>query len=175
MWFGAGLLASGVTHYRWSYRRLQDDGTPLEPWHACDDFVGRHYGVITPDDRLVFKVFKLGPDEAVAGESLFRIPPRDPPSGQWAPQLNARSNTASAYFVTGQPSNLRRLPDGLYQLKLELFRIVGGAASLVGDLDFRVPPPTKSSPFPPDEELPFVSAPEANLVRDAGGHVVAFR
>jgi hypothetical protein len=174
VWFGAGLLASGVTHYRWSYRRLQDDGTPLEPWHACDDFVGRHYGVITPDDRLVFKVFKLGPDEAVAGESLFHIPPRDPPSGQWAPQLNARANTASAYFVTGQPGNLRRLPDGLYQLKLELFRIVGGTVTQASDLDFRIPPATKSAPFAPDEEIAFVSAPETNVLRDAGGHVVAF-
>ncbi|MFO0577550.1 MAG: hypothetical protein U1A78_26395 [Polyangia bacterium] len=174
VWFGAGLSASGITHYRWSYRRLQDDGTALSDWLACDGFVGRHYGVITPDNHLLFKVFKLGPDEALPGETLFKLQPTSPPAGQWAPQINARSNTASAYLVTGQPNTGRLLPDGLYQLKLELFKAAGAAATQASGLDFRVPPPSKSAPFPPDEELAFVPAPEANLIRDAGGHVTAF-
>lgn len=174
VWFGAGLLASGITHYRWSYRRIQDDGTALGPWHACDAFIGRHYGVITPDDRLVFKVFKLGPDEGIAGDTLFRIPPKDPPSGQWAPQLNARSNTASACFLTGDAGTPRRVADGLYQLKLELFLSAGSMATQASGLDFRVPAPSKSAPFAPDEEIPFVAAPEPNLIRDASGRVVAF-
>jgi len=172
VWFGAGLLAAGITHYRWSYRRLAADATPAEAWHACDEFVGRHYGVSTPAG-LLFKVYKVGPDDAVAGDTLFHIPPVAPPAGNWAPQLNARSNTASAYFVTGVPG-LRRVPDGLYELKLELFRVVGGAVTQARGLDFRVPPVTLAAPFLPDAEIAFEAAPESYLVRGATGAVEGF-
>lgn len=171
VWFGPGLLASGVTHYRWSYRRLSDAGLPLDGWHGCDAFVGRHYAVVTPDNHLIFKVFKLGPDEA-APDTLYKIPPANPPSGQWVPQANARSNTASGYFITGTPA-ARQVPDGLYELKLELFKVSGATVTPATDLDFRVPQSSLSAPFAPDADVPFVAAPEANLIRQ-GGHVVGF-
>lgn len=173
VWFGPGLQAAGITHYRWSYRRLSDAGAALEDWHACDGFVGRHYAVITPDNHLVFKVFKVGPDEALPATTLYRIPPKDPPMGSWAPQINARSNTASGYFVTGQPAG-RVVPDGLYQLKLELFRSAGAAIAPASGLDFRVPPPGLGAPFAPEAEVPFQPAAEANLIRDGAGQVTAF-
>lgn len=173
VWFGPGLLASGITHYRWSYRRLTDAGAPLEDWHACDAFVGRHYAVVTPDNHLIFKAFKLGPDEALPAETLYKLPPASPPSGSWAPQVNARSNTASAYFVSGTSAG-RQVPDGLYQLKLELFRAAGGAVTQATNLDFQMPPTTMSAPFAPEADVPFHAAPEANLLRDGAGHVVAF-
>lgn len=173
VWFGPGLLASGVSHYRFSYRRLSDAGAPLEDWHACDGFVGRHYAVVTPDDHLIFKVFKVGPDETAPADTLYKIPPTNPPSGGWAPQVNARSNTASAYLVSGTPAG-RQIPDGLYQLKLELFRVTGAALTQATGLDFRVPPPTMNAPFAPEVEVPFVAAPEANLIRDGAGHVTAY-
>ena len=98
VWFGAGLPASGITHYRWSYRRIQDDGTALSDWLACDGFVGRHYGVITPDNHLLFKVFKLGPDEALPGETLFKLQPTSPPAGHGLPAIGGtwRSGTTAA-------------------------------------------------------------------------------
>jgi hypothetical protein len=172
VWFGAGLLAAGVTHYRWSYRRMLDATTPAEDWHACDAFVGRHYGVITPSG-LLFKVYKVGPDDAVTGDTLFHIPPVPPPAGVWAPQVNARSNTASAYLVTGVPG-ARQVPDGRYELKLELFRVAGGAVTKATGLDFRVPPAALAAPFPPDVEIAFEAAPESYLLRAADGAVEAF-
>lgn len=172
VWFGPGLLASGITHYRWSYRRLSDAGVALEDWHACDAFVGRHYAEVTPDERLIFRVFKLGPDETAPG-TLYKLPPPNPPIGTWAPQLNARSNTASAYFVSGTPTG-RQVPDGLYELKLELFRVTGSTLSLATGLDFRVPPSEISAPFTPEVEVSFVAASEANLIRDSTGHVAGY-
>ncbi len=172
VWFGTGLLAAGVTHYRWSYRRMLDATTPAEGWHACDAFVGRHYGVVTPDS-LLFKVYKVGPDDAVTGDTLFHIPPVPPPAGTWAPQVNARSNTASAYLLTGVPG-ARLVPDGRYELKLELFRVAGGAVTRAKGLDFRVPPAALAAPFPPDTEIAFEAAPESYLLRDADGAVEGF-
>jgi hypothetical protein len=172
VWFGTGLLAAGITHYRWSYRRMLDATTPAESWHRCDGFVGRHYGVLTPTG-LLFKVYKVGPDDAVTGDTLFHIPPVPPPAGAWAPQVNARSNTASAYLVTGVPG-ARQVPDGRYELKLELFRVAGGVVTQAKGLDFRVPPAALAAPFPPDVEIAFEAAPESYLVRDAGGAVEGF-
>lgn len=173
VWFGTGLIGAGVTHYRWSYRRLAADGSPVEDWHACDDFVGRHYGVALPGGGLIFKVFRVGPDEAITGDTLFQIPPNAAPAGGWAPQINARSNTASAYFVTGTPG-VRRVPDGTYQLKLELFGAVAGVMTRRQGVNFRVPPAGLAAPFPPDTEIAFEAAPEANLLRGADGQVEAF-
>lgn len=173
LWFGEGLIAAGVTHYRWSYRRIAEDGAALEGWHALDGFVGRHYGVITPGGALLFKVYKLGPDDAVSTETLFQIPPATPPAGTWAPQINARSNTASGYFLTGRPGE-KLVADGLYELKLELFRVAGGVATKATGLDFRMPPAGLAAPFAPDVEIAFEPAPEGNLLRDGGGAVEGF-
>lgn len=169
---GTGLLAAGITHYRWSYRRMLDATTPAESWHRCDGFVGRHYGVLTPTG-LLFKVYKVGPDDAVTGDTLFHIPPVPPPAGAWAPQVNARLNTASAYLVTGVPG-ARQVLYGRYELKLELFRVAGGVVTQAKGLDFRCSPAALAAPFPPDVEIAFEAAPESYLVRDAGGAVEGF-
>ena len=179
VWFGENL-GSIATHYRWSYRPIQADGTPLGPWSVADDRdVGRHYGVITALGTLVFKSYKLGPDEAVPSDILYKIPPKSPPAGSWAPQVNARANTASAYFITGTPSELKRVPDGLYELKLELFKVTsgpGGAVTVtqVSGLDFRVPPAATPAPFPTEVDLPMQAAPAEYLVKDGGGKVTGF-
>ncbi len=131
VWFGEGIAASGITHYRWSYRRLTTaDGTVVaDIWHPVDYRVIRHYGEIYADGTLVFKPFFLGPDPDIPGFPLFKLQPKNPPmnpgvvSASWAPQLNARENTASAFFQ----SHLLEGGDakeaaGKYELKLELFR-----------------------------------------------------
>ena len=131
VWFGDGISGSGITHYRWSYRRLtKADGTVVaDVWHAVDYRVVRHYGEIWADGTLVFKPFMLGPDPDIPGAALFKLQPKNPPinagvvSVAWAPQIDARENTASAFFLShllegGNPKEAA----GKYELKLELFR-----------------------------------------------------
>ena len=131
VWFGDGIAASGITHYRWSYRRLtKADGTLVaDIWHAIDHRVVRHYGEIWADGTLVFKPYLLGPDIDIPGAALFKLQPKNPPmnagvvSVAWAPQIDARENTASAFFLShllegGDPKEAA----GKYELKLELFR-----------------------------------------------------
>jgi hypothetical protein len=131
VWFGDGIAASGITHYRWSYRRLtKADGTAVaDVWHPVDYRVIRHYGEIYTDGTLVFKPFMLGPDPDIAGFPLFKLQPKNPPmnpgvvSASWAPQLNARENTASAFFQSHLLEGGDTLEAaGKYELKLELFR-----------------------------------------------------
>ena len=64
----------------------------------------------------------MGPDSAYAGKNLFKIQPLNPPAGiQWEP-LDAREDSATAFFQT----HLLEGGDaekgaGKYELKLELF------------------------------------------------------
>jgi hypothetical protein len=131
VWFGDGIADSGITHYRWSYRRMtKADGTPVtDVWHALDYRVVRHYGEIWADGTLVFKPYLIGPDPDIPGTALFKIPPKTPPANpgaiaaSWAPQIDARENTASAFFRShllegGHPDEAA----GKYELKLELFK-----------------------------------------------------
>jgi len=100
VWFGDGLIGSGITHYRWSYRRAGSAGD----WNAMDHDVVRHYAEVLADSTLTFKPFPLGPDPAFGGQNLFQIRPDSPPlnagvvSSSWAPEVDGRSNTASAYL-----------------------------------------------------------------------------
>ena len=58
------------------------------------------------DSTLTFRPFPLGPDPDYAGENIFKIRPEDPPlnpgavSSSWAPEVDPRSNSASAYFMS---------------------------------------------------------------------------
>ena len=66
----------------------------------------RHYGEIMADSTLTFRPFQLGPDPDYAGENVFKIRPNDPPlnpgavSSSWAAEIDPRSNSASAYFLS---------------------------------------------------------------------------
>ncbi|MCA9659583.1 MAG: hypothetical protein KC486_14645, partial [Myxococcales bacterium] len=177
VWFGEDLQqGNGATHYKWSYRRLNADLSPAEDWIAADErIVARHYGVIDSGGMIHFKSYKLGPDEAITDDSLFQIPPRDPPKGSWAPQLNPRDNAASAYVLSGNRTEHQRIPNGPYEFKLELFDTSGGGAPVrVKGVDFQIPPATVAAPFDTADELTLVPAPAAYLIKE-GGHVVAFR
>jgi len=125
VWFGDGLTGSGITHYCWSYRRwgTTDDWTPM------DHQVVRHYAEIMADSTLVFKPYTLGPDPDIAGRVLFKIRPLNPPlnpgavSASWAPEVDARANTASGYFESHVLEGGHSvLAVGKYELKLELFK-----------------------------------------------------
>lgn len=170
VWFGDALIASGITHYRWSYRRLGSSGD----WTALDRQVVRHYAEIAPDSTLTFKPFLLGPDPAYSGQNLFKIQPEDPPIGTWAPMVDARENTASGFFLSHllEGGNAAAAA-GKYELKLELFHADGSPVNLT-DEGVLVKEPTIAAPFGPNT-VPTTSAPNEHLIRDLNGKVIAFR
>ena len=102
VWFGEDLIAHNITHYRWSYRRLGSKGD----WTAMDHRVIRHYAEILSNGTLAFVPFPLGPDPLFPGLNLFKMQPKNPPlsagaiSSSWAPMVDARENTASAFFLS---------------------------------------------------------------------------
>lgn len=122
----SALLAAGINHYRWSYRRLTaGDGSTaaVGTWTHINTPVYRHYEIHDPNPphSPSFPTDLLGPDPAYPGMDLFRIQPLIGP-GEGYVIADARADTASAFFLTDQ-----LMPDALnaagkYELKLELFR-----------------------------------------------------
>ncbi len=121
------LIGSGITHYRWSYRRLTlSDGTTnanVSGYTPITTPVYRHYAVLIPGSppSLSFPTELMGPDPAYPGKDLFKIQPTVQPGDGWI-VLDARADTATAFFLTDV---LAANPDdaaGQYELKLELFR-----------------------------------------------------
>ncbi|MCX6844749.1 MAG: hypothetical protein NTX53_21000 [candidate division WOR-3 bacterium] len=177
VWFGEDLIGAGVDHYRWSYRRLGSVGD----WTPLDRHVIRHYAVIDPtppDFPLTFLPFTLGPDPDApfVGKNLFKIQPKNAPAGSygWAPMIDARENTASAFFL----SHLLESSDpadaaGRYELKLELF---DSAANLVNitNAGILLKVPTIDGPFGVGAVPTAAPAPE-HLILDGAGKTVAFR
>ncbi|RMH23187.1 MAG: hypothetical protein D6696_01350 [Acidobacteria bacterium] len=142
VWFGrAALIASGITHYRWSYRRLtRADGTPVsDVWHVMDKAVQRHYALVDttkPDRPLTFPVYALGPNE----HNLFKIQPLGKPADLtippghtfegWAP-INQRQDSATGYFLSHLlAEGDAKAAAGRYELKLELFDAAGNRVDL---------------------------------------------
>ena len=140
VWFGKKLIENGITHYKWSYRKIMDvkgDVVTDDEWHAMDRLVIRHYAVSDPDHphSISFKPALMGPDPAFPDKNLIKIQPQTPPEGDgWAPLIDIRENSASSFFLShllkgGDPS----IAAGKYELKLELFRSDGitNASNLV--------------------------------------------
>ncbi len=181
VWFGEDLIGSGITHYRWSYKRLTEgDGTTpvTDSWHAMDRQVVRHYAVIDPtppDFPLSFKPQVLGPDSVGSTNNLFDIQPQNPPTGSsgWAPMVDARENTASAFFLSHLLEGGNALAGaGKYELKLELFDNAGNRVNLDSE-DVLLKIPTGNAPFGPGE-VPTTLASDEYRIRQAGD-TVAFR
>ncbi len=176
VWFGEDLISAGVDHYRWSYRKLGSTGD----WIPLDRQVIRHYAVIgpAPDFPLTFLPYVLGPDPAptFAGKNMFKIQPKNAPLGSygWAPMVDGRENTASAFFLShllngGDPVAAA----GKYELKLELF---DSAANLVNitNAGILLKVPTIDGPFGVGAVPTAAPAPE-HLILDGAGKTVAFR
>jgi hypothetical protein len=196
VWFGDALIGAGIDHYRWSYRRLTgaDGVTPqIGAWTALDKDVVRHYGEIMADSTLTFKPFLLGPDPdpTFAGQNLFKIRPVNPPlnagvvASSWAPEVDGRSNTASAFFL----SHLLNGSDvaaaaGKYELKLELFKSASPDSPVnLSDEGVLLKVPTIDGPFGastvPTQLVAHHPAQftdmEDRVIRDGAGKIVAFR
>lgn len=174
--FGTALPA-GVTHYRWSFRQLTRSSdpsfVPSSTWLGISEPVGRHFEVGGIPDWYPL------PTIATAEGAVFQIPPTDPPGGPgsvWRPSLAVRANNASAFFLPGL-RGAAGLAAGTHQLKLELFKVVGGIPVRVrlnepgAQIDLKVvnePVPLGMSP------APYAPAPVANHLVD-GSDLVGFK
>jgi len=187
-WGRTALLAAGITHYRWSYRRLTlSDGATApsvaDTFHHMPRAVVRHYD--SPPTILgqgsSYPIEVLGPE--YGSEEVFQIqrafPSKpDAAGGEGWAAIDSHEDNATAFFETGGLNADPELAAGRYELKLELFRIVGGSPQVV-DLTAEgvgVFIPTIDAPFgvqvvttvaPPNDEFYFR--------RTGDNHVVGFR
>jgi hypothetical protein len=166
--FGNGLKPAGITHYRWSYRTLGSSSN----WNAINAEVTRAYrempvGSLPPSYNSV----KVGPDNDFPGHNLFQVDPDLPASGEKWDVQNERMDLASARWDTAaMPLDSA----GKFELKLELFRIVGGApvrvdlgAEGIGINETTVPAPI----IPPYT----ATAATGDRLFVEAGHVVGYR
>jgi len=166
------LFAAGVTHYRWSYRRLTSSDGDAN-WHHLDKAVSRHYMVIdqsSTDVTVSFPTEPMGPEN----NSLFKIQPFLPsnPSDGWA-TVDSHQDNATAFF----PTHLLDGGDaesaaGKYILKLELFKSDGTLVNLT-DEGITLKVPDVNAPFGADT-VSAIDAPAENQVVKSG-KVVAFQ
>ena len=177
------LIAKGITHYLWSYRRLTgpDGTTPVvDTWHPMDRDVYRHYRVFQ-SGVLSYPSFQLGPDPAGPKPNSFKIKPTAPPAPgtEWV-TLNQHVDLASGYFETrnlsGAPQTRADGDDtsaGLYELKFELFK-TGSANPIEWEtegVDLKIA--DVAAPFPTGT-VSTITAPNVNRII-VGGKTVAFR
>ncbi len=122
-------LASNVNNpgglnyfYRWSYRRHG-----ATDWAIMDAPVTRHYeDTILPFNIPVFPAYQVGPDANMLYHILkFYTPDNKPLVTKYA------SDLADAYFETTKISGNPTLTDGLYEVKMELFKYVGAVEQRV--------------------------------------------
>jgi hypothetical protein len=182
VWFGrTALIAAGITHYRWSYRRLtlSDGIAPVsDGWHTLGRQVIRHYAVIDPtppDFSLSFPPYVLGPDPAFAGQDLFQIQPVDPPPGSdgWAP-IDAHEDSASAFFLTHLlEGGDAEAAAGKYELKFELFRSDGSLVNIT-DAGVLLKVANVDAPFGAGTVTTSIPTAE-HLILDSGGKTIGFR
>lgn len=186
VWFGSSsLIAAGITHYRWSYRRKTDaSGSPVtDSWHHLARPVVRHYGMIEqtpPDFPLSFPSYALGPDPVFSGKDLFQIQPAavpvTPPAGSiitgWSP-IDARQDSASAFFATHQLSGGNAAEAaGKYELKLEIFDSTGNRVNL-SSAGILLKEADQNAPFG-DGTVSTIPAKNEHLLKD-GADTVGFR
>lgn len=181
VWFSrSSLFAKGITHYRWSYRRMTaPDGVTADigGWHHMDRSVVRHYAVRDPvTGDLSFPADQMGPDPAHPGADLMRIQPINPPTGEGWSVRDAREDLASAHFMTHLLEGGDAIAAaGKYELKLELFKSTAPSTPVdltAEGVDVKVsdqPAPYGTSTVTTD------NAPMDNLITDTAGHVHGFR
>ena len=195
----SNLIAAGVTHYRWCYRRVRnaDLTVATDTWHPMTRDVFRHYKVQIPDPtvlggfRPAYPTDKLGMDPAYPGDYLTRIQPALTPAGdyEWVP-LNEHVDMAWAYFDTAdlvEPGTEGSVPPvptaGKYELKLELFNVGSGTPALVnwshptgpGSAGINVFVANNDAPFGPPTGMSTAPAVAEHLLKDPAGDTVGFR
>ena len=179
------LKNAGITHYRWSYQRLDENGMLGDDekkhgvWYYIDAPVSHIYNEVY-SNKFTVKSFDLGPDHA----GLFKIPPSTPPKinpddlNDYVWWSSHRLNEASAYLNTNIIAKLagETQTHGYLGLKLELFRINDGTdvAEQVVNLSrdtFVVPPPVEDFN---SGDYTAVQAPDTSVELADDGTVSAF-
>ena len=167
--FGNGLKPANITHYKWSYRTL---GSMSEAdWKAIDAPVSRHYRETSaPGDPVVYKSVQIAPDVTVTGYFAI-IEPDLPANGEDWEVLDEGYDLASAYFHT------EGLVAGKYELKLELFRNVGGTMQRIDLTTDGVEIYEITDPAPLTEGMytTALAAADRLLIDPGTGHAVGYR
>lgn len=118
--FGNGLKPVGITHYRWSYRRLGSTGS----WTVIDAPVNRHYKKTSvPPAPPEYGYVPIS--SGSANDYYVEIDTALPADGVDWEVLDEGYDLASAYWTT-TPLDPPHPTSGKYELKLELFKNVGG-------------------------------------------------
>jgi len=125
-----------IAYYRWTYKRK---GTTR--WHEFTEPVGVHY-VKRRGSVVTFPVYVLGP-YSVNGMNLYKFRPHNPPtvpgaSTSW-PTTDWFGDIYSGFL------NSATLPDGPYDIKLEIFNQAGHKV-MPGATTFRFIVPTGVAP-----------------------------
>lgn len=108
MQFHDGLRGIGVEYYRWSYRKETSDG-----WTSIETPITHRYlGIVA--GKPVLEVENLGPKPVGSKSSLFLVPDS---SKDWV-VINRDDRTFGIWNTSG-------LPDGKYELRLEMFDTYG--------------------------------------------------
>lgn len=172
--FGSGLKTAGITHYLWSYRPV--GSADENDWRPIEAEVRRHYRVATPPgDPIRYSSVRLGPDP----QGVFEIEPALPADGEDWEVLSENYDLASAFFDSAAAIGPDATGHGMFELKLELFRKVGGVAQRV-DLTAEgvdVAETTSQAPFLADEIYTAAPTSDRVLTQGVGGasHIVAYR
>lgn len=120
--FGNDLKPAGITHYRWSYRRLGSIGS----WTVIDTPINRHYKKNTVPLEYGYVPISSGS----ANDYYAEIDPALPADGVDWEVLDEGYDLASAYWTT-TPLDPPHPTSGKYELKLELFKTVGSTKQRV--------------------------------------------
>jgi hypothetical protein len=120
--FGDKLTVAGITHYRWSYRRLGSAGA----WIVIDAPINRHYQKNVVPPEYGYKPISSGS----ANDYYVEIDPTLPGDGVDWEILDEGYDLASAYWTT-TPLDPPHPTSGKYELKLELFKNIGGVMQRV--------------------------------------------
>lgn len=135
--FSQDLIDSGITHYRWAFRKRQNAGgsTDLSNWQHIEHEVSIKYR-----DDVGKKAFPLGPLPEY-GIPTFMIPPSNAADLPGLDPGKVQGYSLTDRFVSGWFDTLTLTDPGLYEMKLELVKIVAGnpVVAAVSDSTFQVP------------------------------------
>lgn len=169
--FSFDLPSNNIKYYRWSARKIKNaDMTPASGgWVPLANPVAKGYAysylvgaVIKPDG---YASYPLGPMVVGTSQNLFIIPPVEPSAIATAGQLFPWWSTGQDTFCVNFDSDAMQ-GDGLYELKMELFKSNGTLAA--------VAPSVYQMPHP-DTFTPIIDAPAVNLELNGAGQAVAFK
>ncbi len=176
--FGNGFPSSGgVTHYRWSYRKLKNaflDSVP-DTTHHLEGEIQKPYRYLASGGTLfATKSFPLGPSYD-AGNPKYKIPHVDASAD--VPEPDADYYHLDTNTIQINSDALSDIDDGLYEFTFELLDDAGNVVP--------VPPNTflldriSSDPIDPFDPaantIPADEVPFENYVVKAGGMAIAFK